>query len=81
MASINPHRFRLFPHRGFDAQLSTCNQGHIRLHTEFVPAEAQLWRGDCVAGKRIAGLGIEGRLPTHVQLIAVMGRSLLPIGH
>jgi len=34
MASINPHRFRLFPHRGFDAQLSTCNQGHIRLHTE-----------------------------------------------
>ena len=39
MASINPHRFRLFPHRGFDAQLSTCNQGHLRLHTEFVPAE------------------------------------------
>src|SRR6476659_9099606 len=31
---------------------------------------------DRVAGKRIAGLGIEGRLPTHVPLIAMIGRFL-----
>ena len=38
---------------------------------------------NCVAGERVAGLGIEGRLPTHGQLVIMMGRSarLLPISH
>jgi hypothetical protein len=31
---------------------------------------------NCIAGECVTGLGIEGWLPTHVQLIATMGRLL-----